>query len=362
MMVQLFYILLCKGDKGMDERLDEIKKKIQSFFDQGTVTIVGSGLSCAEGISGMVQLSEKLIKDVPNKLKPENMKNWEKVEDALKKGQDLESALRQNKVTDEVEKVILDITYELISSEDKAIFLDIIEKERKLKFSKYLSCFNLDLYNLTVITTNYDLLIEYACETEGFFYTDSYCGKIISKYSPENAKEEMLQGVKNGKRAMNRYKPHIKLYKPHGSINWKLINGRLNRINHMDCGNPCIITPGANKYEKGYEIPFDYHIGKMGEEIDYARRLIFIGYGFNDNHLETHLRKHNNMCKPKLIITRTLSENAKKVTRNYPNTIAIEANMLDNKMCGTKVYIGEEIHDLEDINLWDISELIREVF
>lgn len=29
----------------MDENLDEIKKNIQSFFDQGTVIIVGSGLS-----------------------------------------------------------------------------------------------------------------------------------------------------------------------------------------------------------------------------------------------------------------------------------------------------------------------------
>jgi hypothetical protein len=346
----------------MDERLDEIKKYIQSFFDQGTVTIVGSGLSCAEGISGMGGLSKELIKDVPNKLKPEDMTCWKKVEDALKNELDLESALRQNKVTDEVEKVILDITYELISREDEVIFLDIIERERKLKFSKYLSCFNLDLYNLTVITTNYDLLIEYACETEGFLYTDSYCGKIIAKYSPENAKEEMLQGVKNGKRVMNRYKPHIKLYKPHGSINWKLVNGRLNRINHLHCGDPCIITPGANKYEKGYEIPFDYHIGKMGEEIDYATRLIFIGYGFNDNHLETHLKKYNNMCKPKLIVTRTLSENAKNVIVNYSNTMAIEAKIIDGKICGTKVYSGEEIYELDDINLWDISELIREVF
>ena len=46
---------------------NDIKKNIQRFFDQGTVTIVGSGLSCAEGISGMKALSKKLIEDVPNK-------------------------------------------------------------------------------------------------------------------------------------------------------------------------------------------------------------------------------------------------------------------------------------------------------
>ena len=68
------------------------------------------------------------------------------------------------------------------------------------------------------------------------------------------------------------------------------------------------------------------------------------------------------MCKPKLIVTRTLSENAKNVIVNYSNTMAIEAKIIDGKICGTKVYSGEEIYELDDINLWDISELIREVF
>ena len=115
------------------------------------------------------------------------------------------------------------------------------------------------------------------------------------------------------------------------------------RINHVDCGKPCIITPGANKYEKGYEVPFDYHIGRMGQEIDNATRLVFIGYGFNDNHLETHMKKTNNMCKPKLIITRTLTDNAKKVVENFPNTMAIEANVVNSERCGTKVYYSKEI-------------------
>lgn len=346
----------------MDKKIDDIKKNIQSFFDQGTVTIVGSGLSCAEGVSGMWRLSQKLIEDIPNTLSAESMECWKKVEEALNNGTDLESALQQNKVTSDIEKAIMESAYELISNEDTNIFTEIIEKSRELKFSEYLSCFNIDLYNLVVITTNYDLLIEYACETKGFDYSDSYYGKIISKYSPENAKQEMIKGVKGRKRPINSYKKYIKIYKPHGSINWKLVNGNLNRINHVNCGIPCIITPGSNKYEKGYEVPFDYHIGKMGQEIDNAKRLVFIGYGFNDNHLETHLTKPNNICKPKLIVTRTLSDNAKKVIENYPNTIAIEERMLDSKHCGTIIYNGKQIYEIEDKNIWDITELIKEVF
>ena len=346
----------------MDIDMDNLKKNIQSFFDQGTVTIVGSGLSCAEGISGMKALSEKLMEDVPNKLSNEDMECWRNIEETLNNGIDLESPLQQNKATNNIEKAIIESAYELISSEDIFIFKEIIEKSRTLKFSEYLSCFNVDLYNLVVITTNYDLLIEYACEIKGLVYSDSYYGKIISKYSPENAEKEMLKGIKIGKKPMNHYKTHIKIYKPHGSINWKLIDGKLNKINHVNCGTPCIITPGSNKYEKGYEEPFDYHIRKMGQEMDNAKRLIFIGYGFNDNHLETHLNKPENISKPKLIVTRTLYGNAKKIVDNSPNTIAIEEMKKNDKSCGTKIYFEKQIYEIKDKKIWDIAELIKEVF
>ena len=39
--------------------IDTVKKIIQEFFQEGTVTIVGSGLSLAEGIPGMVELAEE---------------------------------------------------------------------------------------------------------------------------------------------------------------------------------------------------------------------------------------------------------------------------------------------------------------
>lgn len=346
----------------MDIDMDNLKKNIQSFFDQGTVTIAGSGLSCAEGISGMKELSEKLMEDVPNKLSTEDMEYWRNIEETLNNGTDLESTLQQNKATNNIEKAIIESAYELISSEDISIFKEIIEKSRTLRFSEYLSCFNVDLYNLVVITTNYDLLIEYACEIKGLVYSDSYYGKIISKYSPENAEKEMLKGIKRGKKPMNHYKPYIKIYKPHGSINWKLINGKLNKINYVDCGIPCIITPGSNKYEKGYEEPFDYHIGKMGQEIDNAKRLIFIGYGFNDNHLETHLNKPENISKPKLIVTKTLYGNAKKIVDNSPNTIAIEEMKINDKSCGTRIYFEKQIYEIKDKKIWDIAELLKEVF
>ena len=117
----------------------------------------------------MKALSKKLIEDVPNKLSTADMECWRNIEETLNNGTDLESTLQQNKVTSNIEKAIVESAYELISSEDISIFTEIIEKGRTLRFSEYLSYFNVDLYNLIVITTNYDLLIEYACESIGIF-------------------------------------------------------------------------------------------------------------------------------------------------------------------------------------------------
>ena len=110
----------------MDKDMNNLKKQIQSFFDQGTVTIVGSGLSCAEGISGMKALSKKLIEDVPNKLSTADMECWRNIEETLNNGTDLESTLQQNKVTSNIEKAIVESAYELISSEDISIFTEFI--------------------------------------------------------------------------------------------------------------------------------------------------------------------------------------------------------------------------------------------
>ena len=48
--------------------IDTIKKLIQEFFQEGTVTIVDSGLSLAEGIPGMWELTKKLQVKVPGML------------------------------------------------------------------------------------------------------------------------------------------------------------------------------------------------------------------------------------------------------------------------------------------------------
>ena len=60
--------------------LDSIKQIIQDFFQENTLTVVGSGLSAAEGIPGMSALSNELQNKIPHFLSdPIDIKLWDKI-------------------------------------------------------------------------------------------------------------------------------------------------------------------------------------------------------------------------------------------------------------------------------------------
>jgi hypothetical protein len=65
-----------------------------------------------------------------------------------------------------------------------------------------------------------------------------------------------------------------------------------------------------NKFRSGYESPFDKHRERANEEIDRASRFLILGYGFNDDHLETHLKPKLRAGRPTLLITLQVSEAA----------------------------------------------------
>ena len=119
-----------------------------------------------------------------------------------------------------------------------------------------------------------------------------------------------------------------------------------------------IITPGLNKYREGYSVPFDTHRAKANEEIDKAQRYIIIGYGFGDDHLETHLMQQLRAGKPSLIFTHSLSANAEKIVKECSGITAFcRVNSNDTRVLNGK---GESI--MSGVNLWDLHEMIKEVF
>ncbi|MCM1494538.1 MAG: SIR2 family protein [Bacteroides sp.] len=213
---------------------------------------------------------------------------------------------------------------------------------------------------MTVITTNYDRLIEYACEINDIMVDTLFVGKYLASYKPDQSKYSCCIGIqqRNGKGTTLKYAPKITLLKPHGCLSWHLINDIPYSIMNYPVEDSLIITPGLNKYREGYSVPFDIHRGRANEEIDRAQQYIIIGYGFGDDHLETHLVQQLRRGKPALILTYELSPNAERLVDECKNVTAIShANSLDSKVTNAE---GETI--LSGINFWDLHEMIKEVF
>mgnify|MGYP004528518069 FL=1 len=206
--------------------IDTIKKLIQEFFQEGTVTVVGSGLSLAEGIPGMGELAKELKDKVPGMLSTlEDEANWNAISNDLTNGVGLEQALHNTKPNSTVEECIRKTTAVYIGEAEKCLFEEIVRKGKQLRFSEYLQRFNIRNQGIVVITTNYDRLIEYACEVNDIMTDTLFVGKYMSHFNPDKSKYASCVGVqKKGKGQKLLYSPMVTVLKPHGCLSWHLIN------------------------------------------------------------------------------------------------------------------------------------------
>lgn len=277
--------------------------------------------------------------------------NWQKIE-ALLSTRSLEDALLNEKPCGTVEKVIRQVTADYISTYEHTVIAEVIAG-RKLRFTDYLEKFTLRGAGITVITTNYDRLIELSAECRGARVDTQFIGKYLSRFSPDESKNTFISAIRSGR---PEFAPRVTILKPHGCLSWYLINGEPRSVPFTLAADRMIITPGANKYEAGYAIPFDQQRASANSAIDNSPRYVIIGYGFADDHLQTHLSKEL-QNKPAAVFAYELTQKAKDIIFAYPELIGFEA-----AGSGTRVISRTDNIVFDGINLWDIREMIKEVF
>ena len=349
-------------------------ESLRNFFREKPLVFFGSGMSCAlDDRFSMHQLAKVLVDNVPPLLASIREKEeWKAVSDGLYKGKDLESAM--NSVLDQnlVEK-ITEVAGGFISKASHDCCLKIVNGKSEWPAGELLKVLVDTLPEadriLNVVTPNYDLVMEYACEHIGVPYTNGFSGGVMRTIDWHASEQSMLISTRtvfsNRVKYLTGVRKHIRLYKVHGSVNYFTFGTKVIENNEWMLDPPgfvqrVMITPGVSKHEKLHLYRQEL-LKRADEAIEQESRFLFLGYGFNDVHLEKYIRgKLIEQASHGLIITRDSSPRIQAVLDAAPNVWLVckgagptKQTIISNSISGSLC--------LEDSELWDVKEFKKEI-
>ena len=338
--------------------LDDLKRKLQEHLSDGLVTIVGLGLSASYGLPTMGELSDHLRREIPIQLAGDNDEEWNTVESNLAGGSDLEAALDAIPNGSRLVSMIVDQSAALMLEAEARAVQGILQSDKRMPLSALVPHLLHAGDSAEIITTNYDRLIEVAVEMAGFRVDCAFPSAYYSRLDPEASRQQLRGWVPDGRRVRKHNQRHVCLSKPHGSLDWFLVANEPVR-SVLNLGSPrLMVTPGASKYLRGYDVPFDLHRERANGAIDQAARFLIIGYGFNDHHLETHLRLRLAAGTPAIVLTKQLTDRARQCVLDHPTMLALEESV---DPFGTHVLTSSTSEVFEGISIWDLSNFVEEV-
>lgn len=341
--------------------LHAIKKRLQQHLSDGLVTVVGSGLSCAEGLPSMGELATHLIATLGPGLSDDDLAAWTVIAPVINdKG--LEVALQVNAPTPGLELAIASATASLVSERERDVVTEVFSGNRKLRLTGLIGHLLKSSNGLPIVTTNYDRLVEIAVEEAGIGVDTMFVGRFAGTLNERESKLSFCRNVTFKKPNFTyHYRLRAIVCKPHGSLDWYLRDGKpVCYAGDLPGATRLIITPGQNKFRNGYESPFDHHRSRANDAIDRASRFLILGYGFNDDHLETHLSPAIRGGKPTLMMTRSLSPTAQTLAVNHANVISLD-HAQESGVDGTRIIIDQTQIFLPGVALWDVHSFIAEV-
>lgn len=106
-----------------EEILDKVSKQAQDYYKNTPVIILGSGASAAFGMSGMWKLAEHLMVNVDaSDLLDSEQTSWHNFCEKLRAEIDLETALHDVPLSQELTNRVVSETWKLLSPEDITVF------------------------------------------------------------------------------------------------------------------------------------------------------------------------------------------------------------------------------------------------
>jgi hypothetical protein len=349
---------------------------LRNFFREKPFLFFGTGMSCAlDTRFGMSALKDVLLIGIQNRTLPDAQKTeWGDVATALEGGTDLETAL--NAVNDEnLLKTVTEITGSFVAAIDRDLACQIAQGTAEWPASRLLKKLVDTLPEgdriLHALTPNYDMLFEYACDFAGIPYTNGLFGGIERKTDWKAVNRALLepgQICQSGKKkTVYRHKKHVRLYKVHGSLNYffhhnAVIENNAWMWNPPEFAQRVMITPGLSKYQTLQRYRQEL-LQSSDAVINNAIHFLFLGYGFNDNHLEEYIKRKliTQGCNG-LIITRDSNPRIQSLLEQAAN-LWLVCKTEDSGTEGTRIF-NRQYADwlrLPGRRLWDVGEFTIQV-
>ena len=324
---------------------------------------------------GMSALKEELAERVtPDCEVPERECQWTNVLDSLADGKDLETAL--NDVTNNsLLRKITNATGRFISLIDREHALRIANGDAAWPASRFFKRLVDTLPEgdpiLHVLTPNYDTLFEHAADAIGIRYTNGFHGGLERRTDWSAADRSMLLGRRVNRRGrlatIHKPRKHVRLYKVHGSLNFFFHRDTVVENNSWMWDAPwfarrVMITPGLSKYQTLQNYRREL-LTDADAAIEGASHFLFLGYGFNDAHLEAYIKQKliTQACNG-LIVTKESNSRIESLLRKAPN-LWLVCNTHGDDMDGTRIlnkrYAGWLT--IPTKRLWDIGTFTTEI-
>ncbi|MBL7681716.1 MAG: SIR2 family protein [Flavipsychrobacter sp.] len=334
---------------------DALLKLIQDWTNNVPLLIIGSGASVPYKLPTMWELGNHLKKSI-SFTTPDDTAQFDSFKALFDKHNDLETALNELQLRPNVLGEIVAKTWEVINQSDIAAYDQFVSGVEfpLANLIKYLM--NTAIKKVSIITTNYDRLAEYAASFAGAFVCTGYSQNYIGHFSN--------QIHTNNIASLKGYAGQANIWKVHGSLDWFKTQEENDihlplRQNIPANHKPSIVTPGLSKYFETHIEPYRTIFSQADNEIDTANGYLCIGYGFNDIHVQPKLITQIKSQKPIIVITKKLTDKTKQaiIGNSCKNYVLLEE---DSDPKNTKVYtsaMGEGV--LTGTSSWQLSEYLK---